>query len=142
MRFNVCSVKLHIIALLRCSLVVTAVALLRSFLRSALLRSALLRSALLRSSLNEPIGQIRKNYSKHSILDYRIEFEEDVYSPGVWKTLKNYIAGFERVIQVGVSPGVNYRFRIFARNSVGWSENATTTETRYKTPDSGKKCDH
>jgi len=43
MRFNVCPVK-HINALLRCSLVIIAVELFRS----------LLRSALLRSSLNEP----------------------------------------------------------------------------------------
>jgi len=45
MRFNVCSVK-HVNALLRCSLVVTAVTLLRY----------LLRSALLRKSVNEPLG--------------------------------------------------------------------------------------
>jgi len=47
MYFNACSVK-HINVLLRCSLVVTAVALLR----------CLLRSALLRKSVNEPLGAL------------------------------------------------------------------------------------
>jgi len=47
MRFNVCAVK-HVNALLRCSLIVTAVALLRTSLRSALLRK----------SVNEPLSQI------------------------------------------------------------------------------------
>jgi len=63
MRFNVCSVK-HINALLRCSLVVTAVALLRS----------LLRSALLCSSLNEPLD--RKGRINDSIFNILFHWKE------------------------------------------------------------------
>jgi len=61
MRLNVCSVK-HINALLRCSLVVTAVALLRS----------LLRSALLRSSVNAPSGHRQKIFRRRADQDREI----------------------------------------------------------------------
>jgi len=59
MRFNVCSVK-HVNALLRCSLIVTAVALLR----------ALLRSALLRKSVNDPLSVPAR---RHNVVG-RLEF--------------------------------------------------------------------
>ena len=70
--------------------------------------------------------------------EYGIEFEEDMYDPGVWQLLKNSIPGNKTLIEVDLSPGVNYRFKMFARNRVGWSVNATNPTTRVKTPDAGK----
>ncbi|XP_076819011.1 neuronal cell adhesion molecule-like isoform X3 [Clavelina lepadiformis] len=72
------------------------------------------------------------------ITEYKIEFEEDNFEPGTWQVLRDSIDPSLRSTSEVLSLYVNYKFRLLARNSVGWSDPSAETR-RYSTPGGAPK---
>nr|XP_018668551.1 neuronal cell adhesion molecule isoform X2 [Ciona intestinalis] len=69
------------------------------------------------------------------IEEYKIEYEENNYRPGEWFLLVDSMSPDVIYYDVTLSPGLNYKFRMWARNSIGWSETPSGESMRYTTPD-------
>lgn len=58
-----------------------------------------------------------KNNGK-PVLDYMIEYDQ---STGVWTQLASAIAANYYTTVIGLAPGSTYAFKVYSRNSVGFS---------------------
>ena len=67
---------------------------------------------------------------------YRIEFEENTYKPGVWNKLKDIDGNVTNTTEF-LWPGVNYKFRIKAKNRNGWSKNSSEETQRFSSKGEG-----
>ncbi|XP_078286354.1 neural cell adhesion molecule L1-like [Rhinoraja longicauda] len=63
---------------------------------------------------------------------FLVEFEEDLFEPGIWQLLQ-MVEGDHHEAQLDLSPYVNYSFRVVAVNRLGRSEPSPATQ-HYMTP--------
>uniref|UniRef100_A0A8C9W056 Neurofascin n=1 Tax=Scleropages formosus TaxID=113540 RepID=A0A8C9W056_SCLFO len=63
--------------------------------------------------------------------EYLVQYEEDYWEPGRWKNLSSYPGNLNSVI-LPLSPFINYQFRVYAINAIGWSKPSRPSQ-RYQT---------
>lgn len=68
--------------------------------------------------------------------EFVVEYEESQWEPGVWRELQK-VPGNQATAELALHGDLNYKFRVYAVNTVGLGPPGDPTET-HKTPPAGE----